>query len=96
MESIIENKKYCYVCGTQIGLHKHHIMKGIRNRKKSEEDGLWVYLCYNHHEGTNGVHGKNGKELDDKLKRVAEEKWLSLYNKDKEDFIKRYGKNYLD
>jgi hypothetical protein len=76
-------------------LHKHHIFKGIRNRNKSEEDGLWVYLCFLHHEGTNGVHGKNGKELDERLKRTAEKIWLETNQKKEEDFIKRYGRNYL-
>ena len=95
MKSLISNSKYCYICGTQIALHKHHIFKGIRNRKKADEDGLWVYLCYNHHEGTNGVHGKNGKELDQKLKEIAERKWLEFYKKDVNEFIKRYGKNYI-
>ena len=95
MKSLINNNKICYVCGKQISLHKHHIFKGIRNRKKADEDGLWIYLCYEHHEGTYGVHGKNGKDLDNRLKKLAEEKWIIYFNKTKNDFIKRYGKNYL-
>lgn len=59
-------------------------------------DGLMVYLCYEHHEGTDGVHGKNGHKLDLQLKRIAEERWLEYYNKNVDDFIKRYGKNYLN
>ena len=65
------------------------------NRKKADEDGLIVHLCYNHHEGTNGVHGKNGHELDLKLKKIAEQKWLEYYDKTINDFISRYGKNYI-
>lgn len=95
MKSIMQTNKECYFCHKKINLHKHHILKGIRNRKKSEEDGLYVYLCYEHHEGTNGVHGKNGHELDMILIRKAEEQWLGCYNKTEEDFIERYGKNYL-
>lgn len=96
MRSLISNFKRCYICYSQNNIHKHHIFKGIRNRKKAEEDGLWVYLCYNHHEGTNGVHGKNGHELDEKLKKLSQSKWQQVNNKSKEDFIKRYGRNYLD
>lgn len=94
MKSIINNEKKCYVCGTVFNLHKHHIFKGVRNRKKAEEDGLWVYLCYLHHEGTNGVHGKNGHELDLKLKKKAERKWLEQ-NRTIDDFINQYGRNFL-
>lgn len=92
--SIIEQKKECYVCKKTTNLHLHHIWYG-KNRKNSDEDGLVVYLCYDHHEGTNGVHGKNGHELDLKLKKIAEQKWIEHYNKSKEDFIRRYGKNLL-
>lgn len=52
-----------------------------------------VYLCWLHHEGTYGVHGKNGHELDMKLKRkgqeIFEEKYPDLNFKD------IFGKNYL-
>lgn len=95
MNSILQSNKECYFCKTKNNLHKHHIMKGVRNRDKSEKDGLYVYLCYEHHEGTNGVHGKNGHNLDLTLIRNAEEQWLICNNKTIEDFIKRYGRNYL-
>lgn len=95
MNSIMQSKKECYICHTKLNLHKHHVMKGIRNRDKAEQDGLYVYLCYEHHEGTNGVHGKNGHDLDLTLIRKAEEQWLVCNNRTKDDFRKRYGKNYL-
>lgn len=93
---IIDEEKYkeCYVCGKKDNLHLHHIIFG-KNRKKADEDGLTVWLCYYDHEGTNGVHGKNGHKLDLQLKQIAEEKWLEHFDKQIEDFIKRYGKNYL-
>lgn len=94
MKSILQDKKECFVCGLKNNLHLHHIIFG-KNRKNADEDGLTVYLCYNHHEGTFGVHGKHGHELDMKLKKLAELEWTYYYNKSTEDFIKRYGKNYL-
>lgn len=94
-KSIIDNKKECYVCGSTTNLHFHHILFGVRNRQKADDDGLAVYLCYQHHEGTYGVHGKKGHALDIALKTIAEKTWISYYNKSEEDFIKRYGKNYL-
>lgn len=93
-KSIIQNKKECYVCGSKLNLHLHHIIFG-KNRKKADEDGLTVYLCWEHHEGTNGVHGKKGAPLDRTLKEIAETKWIVKNGKTKEEFIKRYHKNYL-
>lgn len=66
-----------------------------KNRKKADEDGLTVYLCYEHHEGMNGAHGKNGHKLDLKLKQLAEKTWCEYYNKTIDDFLKRYKRNYL-
>lgn len=93
-KSIISPIKKCAICGKKDNLHLHHILYG-KNRKKADEDGLTIYLCYEHHEGTNGVHGKNGHKLDMLLKKRAEYNWLAYYNKTEDDFIKRYGKNYL-
>ena len=93
-KTIIQDTKQCYVCGSVKYLHFHHIIFG-KNRKKADEDGLTVYLCYNHHEGTMGVHGKKGHDLDLKLKQIAEQKWIEHYNKTIDDFIERYGKSYL-
>lgn len=94
MKSIVNDEKQCFVCGNKNNLHLHHIFFG-KNRKKADEDGLVVYLCYQHHEGTNGVHGKNGSELDKKLKVIAETQWLINNHKKVEDFIYRYGRNYI-
>ena len=67
MKSIIDQTKRCYVCGRTDTLHLHHILFG-KNRNNADKDGLTVYLCWEHHEGTNGVHGKNGSELNKELK----------------------------
>lgn len=77
------------------GLHRHEAFFGVRNRQKSIDDGLVVFLTYDNHEGTNGVHGKNGHYLDKMIKVEAEIAWLKYYNKTIDDFIKRYGRNYL-
>jgi hypothetical protein len=52
-------------------------------------------LCWEHHKGTNGVHGKNGKALDRTLKGIAETKWLVKNGKTKEDFIKDIIKLFI-
>lgn len=95
MRSILQNKKECYVCKTKFGLEEHHCMFGSANRKLAEKDGLKVWLCAEHHRGSNGIHGKNGHTLDMYLKSEAQIKYMEYYNKTKEEFIKRYGRNYV-
>lgn len=94
MNSIIQSEKRCFNCGNPYNLHLHHIFFG-KNRKNADKDGLTCYLCLWCYEGKNGVHGKNGHELDMKIKREAEKRWCEYYNKTKQDFIEKYGRNYL-
>ena len=75
------------------GSHRHEVMFAS-NRKKSIEDGLVVFLEPKlHNMSQQGVHFN--REFDLELKRVAQKIWCKYYNKTKEDFIKRYHKNYL-
>ena len=92
MKSIIQKNKECYICKTTLGLHKHHIFFGA-NRKISETDGCWCYLCGRHHNlSKEGVHFN--RDIDLMLKRIAQANWEKT-NGSREEFIKRYGKNYL-
>lgn len=91
--SILQKEKKCYVCGTSQNINIHEVYFG-KNRKKSIEDGCCVYLCGRHHNQSNaGVHFN--KELDQQLKQDMEYQWMYYYNKSIDDFIKRYGRNYL-
>lgn len=94
MKSIIKESKSCFFCGSERQLERHHCMKA-QNRKRAEQQGLWVWLCMDCHRGTYGVHGKYGHEKDVALKKAAEYAWLKTYNKTIEDWIKEYGKNWL-
>ena len=89
---ITDDLTHCYICGASSNIHIHHIYKAYR-RKKSTEYGLVVPLCWLHHEGTYGVHGKHGHELDMKLKRKGQEVFEEYY-KDL-NFKDIFGKNYL-
>lgn len=92
-KSLIQQGKYCYVCGKEYALHKHHIFYGTANRKLAEEDGAYCYLCYQHHNGSNmGVHFN--KELDILLKRRAQTAWENTKG-NRQEFINRYGKSWL-
>ena len=84
--SIVRTKKYC---------ERHEAFFSRAYRQKSIKDGLIVFLTEEDHRGKNGVHGKNGDKLNRYLKKKAEEAWINYYKKTKEEFQKRYGKNYL-
>lgn len=65
-----------------------------KNRNNSIKDGCCIYLCgYHHNQSNDGVHFNH--ELDIQLKKEMEKRWLEYYNKDIEDFIKKFGRNYL-
>lgn len=93
MKSILQTKKECFICSKKTALHDHHIYFGTARRKISEKNGFKVWLCYDHHEGTFGVHGKKGYELDKYLKRVCQLKYEETHTR--EEFIKLIGKSYL-
>ena len=92
-KSLLQNDKYCIVCGTSIDIQYHHIYFGVANRRLSDEDGCTCYICMAHHTGILGVH--HNRELDIGLKQLCQNAWQEHYNKTTDDFIKRYGKNYL-
>lgn len=95
MKSIISNEYQCLVCGRTTNLHRHHIFFGSANRAISELYGCWCYLCPRHHNASNyGVHLNH--KLDLQLKQRAQRAWMEKYDGGVEDFIKAFGRNYLD
>ena len=93
-KSILQDKKECYITGQTNNLHKHHIYFGNPNRQISEDNGFWVYLAGRlHNQSDEGVHGKNGRELDIMLKQHAQRKYEETHTR--AEFMKLIGKNYL-
>lgn len=94
-QSILQgDKKECYITGQRTNLHCHHIFRGA-NRKISDENGFFVYLApWLHTTSDQGVHGKNGKELDLMLKRHCQMAYEREHTR--EEFIALIGRNYLD
>lgn len=90
-KSMIQVKRKCFVCGSEVWLEKHHVFSGY-NRKKSEQWGMWVWLChYHHNEPPNGVHFNRENELA--LKAEAQKIFEEEYGHKK--FMDVFGKNYL-
>lgn len=93
MKSILQNKKKCFICSTQRNLHDHHIYFGSGKRNISEKNGFKVWLCQEHHEGTNGVHGMKGHQLDTYLKQTCQQEYEK--NHSREEFRRIIGKSYI-
>lgn len=71
-----------------------HIYFGNPLRRISEENGFWVYLAgWLHNQSADGVHGKNGHELDMMLKRHCQMKYEETHSR--EEFMRLIGRNYL-
>lgn len=91
--------KACFLCGrngTDEPLERHHIFNGTGLRKKSDRYGLTVRLCaYScHNGGPDSVHVN--QDVDRKLKQYGQKKAMEENGWSVEDFIREFGKNYLD
>lgn len=86
-----DDMEHCYFTGAS-PVERHHIFGGA-NRKRSEKYGFVIPLRPDLH--PNGVHaGKNAKEIDTKLKCMAQEYYENHYGT-REQFRKEFGKSYL-
>lgn len=86
-----DDMEHCYFTGAS-PVERHHIFGGA-NRKRSEKYGFVIPLRPDLH--PNGVHaGKNAKEIDTKLKCMAQEYYEKHYGT-REQFRKEFGKSYL-
>lgn len=88
----------CWLCGRNGSadpLDRHHIFSGPY-RKKSERYGLVVDLCHNscHIFGPNAVH-QNGDTMR-QLRAWGQEKVMLEQGWSLEEFIRIFGKNYLE
>lgn len=96
--SAIQTKCECYLChkGYTAGLDHHHVIHGTGDRKKADEDGLWVWLCRDCH---TALHDKG--EHDKELQALGQRTYIqSMIKKGypeeaaKELYFERYKKFY--
>lgn len=90
--------KKCYLCGRNgrgDRLERHHIFGGPR-RKLSEKYGLTVWLCGERCHRTGPYSAHQNDEIADYLHRYGQTKAMQEQGWSKEDFVKVFGKNYLD
>lgn len=88
-----DNMMDCYICGNP-NTEVHHIFYGTANRMIADKYRYVIPLCYEHHRGTHGVHGKDGKTLDTFLKGTAQKHFEANIGT-REDFISIFGKSWL-
>lgn len=87
-------EKKCYITGVTGILHKHHIYYGTGLRGISDKNGFWVYLIPElHNTSENGVHGKNGHNLDMLLKVECQKAYEKEHTR--EEFMRLIGRSYL-
>lgn len=93
MKSVLQTRKECWVCRREANLDEHHIFHGTSNRSRSEEYGMKVWLCPDHHNMSNaGVHFN--KDLDSRLKCMAQAYFEENIGS-REDFRKVFGKSFI-
>jgi hypothetical protein len=91
---------YDIIDGTP-NVHRHHIFEGTADRKLSDEDGLWVPLSYEHHEGNMSVHrNKEMRVLMHIIGQLAWEKhYIAEHGVSEEEarsaFARRYRHKYI-
>lgn len=98
-ESILQKKDgTCYLCRKldlnyriHACVHKHHVFGGP-NRKISEAEGLYIYLCPEHH-----VLGRDAVHREYEMMRMLQEDAQRVYERthSREEFMKLIGRNYL-
>ena len=103
-ESIIPGNinNMCHYCGRYVEIpHKHHIFGGA-NRKLSEQYGLWVYLCPEHHNMSNhSVH--RDRKIMEKYHTLGQKAFEKKFMHDKmasedearTEFMRIFGRSYL-
>ncbi len=101
-KSLLDTQKgKCFRCGRYTITERHHIFGGVANRRLSEQDGLWVYLCTGcHNIPPNGVHFNPNTALWlHRIGQEAYEKKMAQNGLNAEEarqaFMQRYGKNYI-
>lgn len=85
--SILQKSKKCYICGSEKDLDIHECFGG-KNRQKSMEYGLVIYLCRSHHSKV-----ENNEDMKLQIKKYAQCIYNSKYEAD--SFIKEFGQSYL-
>lgn len=93
---ITSDLNHCIIC-RKTNINKHEIFFGTGKRILSMKYGLVIPLCQDYHHNQyncTGIHFD--KELCLKWQKKGQLKAMEYYNWTTDEFIKIFGKNYLD
>lgn len=90
-KSILQDGKFCYLCGARDGLQTHHVWGGVANRPISEKYGLKVWLCHECHTGPHGAQYDKATNLF--LKQQAQRAFEKTHTR--AEWMSLIRKNYL-
>ena len=93
-----DDDSYCLICLGNVyndPLNRHEVFGGPF-REKSKRLGLWCCLCHSRHHqhGPESVHQNAETALQ--LKKLAQHTAMEKYGWSAKDFIREFGKNYLE
>ena len=92
-EIVCRNMGICEIEGcNNVGSNIHHI---VGRRVDANEHNL-ILLCWEHHLGTAGAHGRDGHTLDLKLKLELQNKYFDMGKSEDEVRKLMGGKLYLE
>jgi hypothetical protein len=94
--SIMQTDKVCFQTGRTDNLHLHHIYEGNGRRKISDENGFWVWLTAEWHNGDSRicVHSHPNEGLDLQLKQECQRVYESMGHT-REEFRALIERSYL-
>lgn len=94
-QAVLERSQgLCEWCGNSEMVQLHHIINGNGKRRQHESVESVIALCWTHHHGDMGVHGRDGKKLDRTLKIKLQETYKKQGYKEDEIRIMMGGKLY--
>lgn len=86
--------KLCEICGSNHLVETHHIIKRKQAKYLENCKLNLINLCWDHHKGTYGVHGKYGHALDQKLKADLQRNFETIFGY-KEEFTREDIRKHL-
>lgn len=89
---LTDDLEHCFICGSNV-VAIHHVF-GASNKKKSEKYGFLLPLHPRWHTDSNDAIHRGNRELDLKLKRLAQTYYENNIGT-RTDFIIEFGKSYL-
>lgn len=96
VQAVLERSQgLCEWCGNSEMVQLHHIINGNGKRRQHESVESVIALCYTHHHGTFGVHGREGKTLDRQLKQRLEKTYRGQGLEEEEILYLLGGRYYL-